>query len=68
MAKKKTKVVMNMMGGLHANGSPVARVIQNNQGQLTQEPRRLPVNLSRANTLSGGSFRTRTGPLSDKPA
>ena len=33
---------------------PDSRVTQNKKGLLTQEPRRLPINLLRANTPSGG--------------
>jgi len=39
---------------------PRSRVIENKQGLLTQEPRRLTMHLSRANTLAGGSLRTST--------
>ena len=39
---------------------PANRVIEKKQGLLAQELRPLPMDLSRANNLSGGSLRTST--------
>ena len=48
--------------GRGAGDPPVRRVVENKQGLLTQGTGRLPINLSRANTLAGGSLRTSTRP------
>ena len=47
-----------MAGVANEGDGPASRVIANKRGLLTQAQRRLAINLTRANTLAGGSLRT----------
>ena len=51
---------MAQLPSIAAATCPCRRVIENKKGLLTQGTRRYTINLSRANTLAGGSLRTST--------